>query len=251
MDVEKFEIQFIDSEFRQQFARRFNDELYALNLMNFKMAADLIAFKLKLTIALDMYRRLNPSANLPYHNEYHTECMIANVFEGAIFEGLPLAKIRPLALGANCHDAFHTGGEHPDSENIIRAMDFLAAVINMCKYTDDEITVDEINAAEDYISITEYPYVSEPISIGEKIIRDADLMQAYEADPILLAKQYKGLKDEIEVQKKRTFTAEEFAEGNRQFLDGVVWHTEWAKQKAIKLDWTKHKDRLIRIIKTL
>lgn len=249
-NVEKFEMNFIDSEFRQQFASRFNDELYKLNLMNFKLAGDLIAFKLKLTIALSMYRTID-SSKLPYHNEYHTECMIANVFEGAIHEGLQLSEIRGLAFGTICHDAFHSGGEKLDSENIIRAMEFLAAVINMCKYTGEVFSEDEIEIAEGCIFVTEYPYVRTPFNIQEKIIRDADLMQAYESDDLVLSKQYQGLKDEMEVMKKRTFTAIEFAEGNRQFLDGVVWHTEWAKQKAKTLDWSKHKDRLVHIIKNL
>lgn len=251
MGNEKFRMHFPNSSAREASADMFNDHLDELTLMNFNLSADLIVHKLKLEIPWALFKQFNPSANLPYHNLYHTECLVANVFEGAVFEDIPSEYWRPLVLGGICHDAKHTGGNFDDAENVRRAKEFLAAVINMCKYTDEAISDWEYKVAERVVDVTQYPYVRGPVDHVEKIIRDADLMQAYEGSESKLIKSYLGLKTEVELQRNATYTMTEWAEGNRQFLNGVVWHTEWAKQKAIKLDWEAHKERLVQVLKSI
>jgi hypothetical protein len=249
--VTKFHIHFPNSSYRENFADLFNDHLDNMTLMNFNMAADLIVYKLRLRTPLEMYRQFVSSAQLPYHNQYHTECMVANVFEGLCHEDVPSEFWRPAVLAAISHDAFHTGGNHTDDINIVRALDFLAATVNMCKYGEITISDWEHQVAKRMIEITQYPYVREPNDHVEKIIRDADLMQPYEEDVDRLMNQYSGLKKEVEILKHQLYTSKEFADGTRAFLDGIVWHTSWAQQKATKLNWDEVKDRLVQVITNL
>jgi hypothetical protein len=246
-----FRMHFPNSSFRENFADLFNDSLDEMQLMNFNMAADLIVYKLQLRKPIEMYRQFCDSVNLPYHNQYHTNCMVANIFEGLIYEDVPTEYWRPAILGGISHDAFHTGGKAQDDINIQRALNFLQAAVNMCRYDAVAISEWEHEVATRTVEITQYPYVREPVFHYEKIIRDADLMQPYEVDVDRLMNQYSGLKKEVEILKHQLYTSKEFADGTRAFLDGIVWHTSWAQQKATKLNWDEVKNRLIQVITNL
>lgn len=250
MDAELYEVHFPNSGTRELFAADFNRHLHELTLMSFEPAADMIAHKLRLDEALELYGELD-SAKLPYHNRYHTECMVANVFEGAVFTNLSPRWWRSIVAATIAHDAFHTGGHDIDHVNIMRAIEFVKAIINTFADTSKAFSDEDQKVMLDVVTVTEYPYVRQPITLPEMIIRDADLMQVYELDDDKLVNQYRGLKQEIEIQRSKIFTNAEFAEGCQKFLDGIVWHTKWARDKAVTLDWETKKDRLITLIKQM
>jgi hypothetical protein len=64
------------------------------------------------------FKKHNLSNSLPYHNEYHTECMVLNCLEGAYYEGVTGSQLRSLLVAALFHDFNHTGGEMEDGYNI-------------------------------------------------------------------------------------------------------------------------------------
>ena len=67
------------------------------------------------------------------------------------------------------------------------------------------------------------------------IIRDADLMMAYETD-YLAIELYTGLFNELvekcKLNRESELTKEAFIEGNTKFLQKVQWNTRWARNKA-------------------
>lgn len=198
---------------------------------------------------LEFFLEFNPSNDAPYHNLYHTYCMVLNCMEGAYHEKLTESEVRIVLVAALFHDFDHTMGKEPDQINIQRALKGLESGHRMAKAQGHALTDDEIDVVRTCIGITKYPYEAEPLTPLEKIIRDADLMQPYETDKAVLVKQYLGLKAEVQVAKKVTFTNEEFSQGMRAWLDKeVVWHTDWAKEKADEKDFDEATDRLVSLL---
>jgi hypothetical protein len=195
---------------------------------------------------LDMFNQFvgtNPSNHLPYHNLYHTMCMVINCDEGARYHRLSEHDRRMLALAALFHDYDHSGGSLKDEENIDRALKGLTKAVN----TYDPLVRAQLDLPQVYslIKITKYPYDAEPVTIGEMIIRDADLMQIYEPNVKQLCKQYLGLKSEVEVTLGRKFTRQEYADGQLDWwAKNIHWYSVWAKQKAVDMDLGSLKLRL-------
>ena len=194
------------------------------------------------------FNELNAST-APYHNKYHARCMMLNCFEGALFEKCTTVEVRALVVAAMFHDFNHTGGHEPDEANIRLALEGL----NLAQHAEmffTPLTEKELELAIRAIRVTQYPFIHEPMTVTEKIIRDADLMQLYEADVPTMRAQYLGLKAEVEISRKVTFTQEEYAVGQRAWLDEyVVWYTAWARKKAEARSFEAHKDRLVEALR--
>lgn len=160
----------------------------------------------------DKFVRSNPSNNLPYHNQFHAQCMIENCYEGAQYYNLPRDTTREILVAAMFHDFAHSGGKTPDSINVQKALAESQAH-NFSK------------TVFDCIKCTEYPFVVEPYTIEQRIIRDADLMQFRfpNWEDMLLVQ----LKKEIEIAQCKEITEDEMIAGQREFWKGITFFTEW------------------------
>lgn len=186
---------------------------------------------------LDYFVERNLICSLPYHNTYHTYCMVLNCYEGGCHEGISQSHLKALLVAALFHDYNHFGGKQPDDVNVAEAIRCLKLALQACPV----LTPEEEAVAINTVQITKYPYEGDPLEVTEMIIRDADLMQPYEERADVLLTQYMGLKAEVEISRKTIYTPAEFGEGNHRFLGDRVWHTRWAADKAVRQAWEEKK----------
>jgi hypothetical protein len=150
-----------------------------------------------------------------------------------------LYELRAISVGAILHDYDHSGGLVTDDINVKLARKMLLLAQETCPL-EFRLSDAELELADACIAITKYPYDRDPEIELEMIIRDADLMQIYEEDVSKLRRQYLGLKSEIELARGVTFTNEEYAAGQVDWLKtNVHWYSAWAIEKAEVLDWNE------------
>lgn len=187
-----------------------------------------IVKKLDLVSEFNYYNRNAVSWKLPYHNKFHTYCMVKNCYEAAIELGLPFQDTRILITAAIFHDFNHTGGKLTDAENISIAIKAYSRFLE--EYNKNIIDEYLKTCVVRLIQITEYPFKQEPEFIEEKIIRDADLMQMFEPewfDHVII-----GLSKEL--LRKDSFTTEELIDTlkkNEEFLSKQKIYTKWGLKK--------------------
>lgn len=189
------------------------------------------------------FEEFNPSNNAPYHNLYHTRCMVLNCFEAGAHMNLNSGTdLTTLLMAALFHDFDHTAGSAGDDVNIPRAIRGLTNGLKYARSQGFNVRIVDMEEAIELIKITKYPYEAEPDTLLEAIIRDADLMQPYEEDPIALVKQFRGLKSEIEV---RTGSILNFAESlHTWYREHATWYSPWGESKSKVLDYAKRLDNL-------
>jgi hypothetical protein len=114
------------------------------------------------------------SNSAPYHNIYHVMCMVKNVVMLGESESLSDYKIKNLVISVLFHDFNHSQGKFSDDVNVEIA---LASFLRFSKESDE----DNLEIIEN-IRATEYPYAisDNVLTQSQKIIRDCDMMQAFE-----------------------------------------------------------------------
>ena len=169
----------------------------------------------------------NPSA-APYHNNYHAYSMVVNcaeLYEGCAVVAVPqLHKVAPfqLLIAALFHDYAHSGGILSDAENITAACRLVTKEISPLLIVGDGEEVTRL------IQITHFPFKREPVTLEEKIIRDADLLQI--TMPSYAYQVYKGLISEIRLSgahkpRQTLLTLEGYAEAQHNFLTSATFYT--------------------------
>jgi len=225
-------------------------------------AIKVIVARLNLEPFMEFLAGFNKSNYLPYHNAYHATCVMLNVYEGYYHQNV--AKnvdnppdpydgidevLRGLCAGALLHDFNHTGGRQSDEENIKLALQGLETAQKLASSKLLGLSEISFKTACQVIGVTQYPFIREPFTIPEMIMRDADLMQPYETHKTTLLKQYLGLKQEVELQHGFVYSKEDFAKGQRAWQDdNVVWCTEWATKKAEVKGWEMVKANLEKLL---
>jgi predicted metal-dependent HD superfamily phosphohydrolase len=162
----------------------------------------------------------NNSNDLPYHNFFHTMCVMQNCFLIAYDLEMAELEIRALLIAAMFHDFNHSGGKLKDTENVKIAINgFLTA-----SEEDDDVN----NLVVDIIRATEFPYVipEDELTIYQKIIRDADLMQTFEKN--YLQQNWIGLASEMNSNLILAL------ENSEKFWSNVKFHTDFAKKQSEK-----------------
>jgi HD superfamily phosphodiesterase len=161
---------------------------------------------------------------LPYHNLNHLLTVLKYVDKIAHGEEVYYDKRLPLHLAALFHDVNHSGGKLKDSENIenaVQAFEFFAHDYMNLADNDDVNIYDEVF---ELIRVTEFPYVkaNSALTPMEKIIRDADMMQAFESNWI--NQTTLGLASESNTPIK------DFIPKQRHFLESISFLTKTANK---------------------
>lgn len=173
----------------------------------------------------------NSTSNaMPYHNINHLLTVLKYTDFIAVGEEVYFDKMLPLHLAALFHDVDHLGGKQKDdSENIERAIE---AFIKFQKTTKEDVSNYVADQVIDLIKATQYPYViaHSALTVEQKIIRDADLMQQFEYNWINQATL--GLSIEANVPIK------EFIPKQRIFLEEIKFLTKTARDFK-KKNWSK------------
>lgn len=157
---------------------------------------------------------------LPYHNLNHLLTVLKYTDKIAHGEEIYYDKRLPLHLAALFHDVNHSGGKLKDSQNIenaIQAFDIFSRNYMNLADRNDVFICEQVDAL---IRVTEFPYVK-PNSVTDhfdKIIRDADMMQAFENNWI--NQTTLGLAAESNIPIK------EFIPKQRNFLESINFLTK-------------------------
>jgi hypothetical protein len=171
-----------------------------------------------------MIQAENTSANLPYHNEQHLLNVVAWCGRLYFSDSLSLApdQLRCLLAAAACHDILHSGGKTSDSENIGRTLEWLSNAIPRIK--DDQCRSFMFNHQHliyGLITVTEFPFIHQPKTSLQKILRDADILQNFGSHCV---KYLKGLAEEF-AASGMVLTNEELIARQEVFMRDVEFFT--------------------------
>lgn len=174
--------------------------------------------KHRLNHALAYVQIENPSNLVPYHNLDH--CLTVTKWCGrlASIVNLPEEEEKALILAAIFHDFDHTAGKEEDDVNIQRA---LKGLNRFCEIHRVECAIRDLAIAN--IQVTQFPFIHEPQTLAQKIIRDADILQSLEPNRVEVLVD--GLRKELEVKFRRKITRSEFCENQVSFLEGIKLYT--------------------------
>lgn len=206
----------------------------------------------KLKPFYEYYMDWNPSRDLPYHNQYHTLRVFMDCYEGMFYSRMRNhtiedAEARGLCAGALFHDWDHSGGGLDDEQNLARA---LAGLQEANKYAAScfyGLSVKEYQIATACIRVTKNPIMQSPLELHERLIHDAEMMQPYEENEDRLARQYQGLKRELDVLKG-PMSDQDFVDALMSSLGSHLWLTPWAQRKAEERQWEMRLSRLKAIL---
>lgn len=172
----------------------------------------------------------NSTSNyLPYHNLNHLLTVLKYVDYLAQEEGVYFDKRMPLHLAALFHDVNHSGGKLKDSENIENALNAFEKFHALLPYT---LTIEEIHSIRDNIKATQFPYVqpNSSISLSQKIMRDADMMQQFEYNWINQTTLGLAKEQKVDIRK--------FVHNQRHFLESTIFLTQSANDFK-KNNWNR------------
>lgn len=183
-----------------------------------------------------------------YHNKDHAYITALNSLEGAIWAGLDNTDCRAMLVAGLFHDAAHSRGYASDAANICEAMRFFRATHD-CVLTHDMCNLTalsgyELRIVKGAIKSTHFEngkYSTRVSSVYNKIIQDADLMLYYIEDKKKVTEMLMGLRNEINVTRdllwEEPLSISEFIDTQVKFANSRSWHTNWAKLKAVYLNW--------------
>lgn len=163
----------------------------------------------------------NPSQDLPYHGNFHLESVAKFTLLGAQHHKLDKISQRNLATAALFHDWNHSGSGKDDDLNIKRAIkgfnDFYE------KEGKDIFTEFDRDQIVNCIKPTRFPYLVEcgVLSLHQKIIRDADILQGIFAQNYIV-----GIVGGL--AKESNTPMEKMLGGQAGFLKGTKFCTDWA-----------------------
>jgi hypothetical protein len=190
------------------------------------------------------FHEKNSSGVFPYHNNSHMDevyKLSLTLYRREKTKPLPetleyneLYFRMVLVLATMVHDYGHTGGRLDDVENIQIAIKALrkfvshSSALTPLRRGHPELMQGILEKAIAAIVCTEFPFVHEPQSLLEKIVRDADLLYtAVMGKPEIVLE---GLRAEIRKKLKRFISYTEMLEGQKAFLNNATLYTETGKQ---------------------
>jgi hypothetical protein len=189
-----------------------------------------------------IYNKVGEDAALkenPYHNIYHTHCMVVNADEAVKWYNRKEVVITPqehaeLITACLYHDISHSAGKFNDTANVALAITSVrAAGENGDLWAPNrgfDLRVQEIC---DIVAVTEYPFIRTPTTLCQQIIRDCDLLQSLEPDwmEMIFVGLFAELKNKPEFSN---MTVEQFIPLQIKFLEGAEFFTEWFEKNKRK-----------------
>ena len=161
--------------------------------------------------------------NGPYHNFRHMFHVMWLCYDACRFYADRLTKreMRDLLIAALFHDFDHIGRTGNDDLNIALALRGLKKYIA----PEDQLFLADI---VELVRPTEYPYkiTAETLSLSQKILRDADISQAFSV--AWIQQVVFGLAAEMSSTPRALLGMQE------AFIRGTVFNTEWAEKKFAK-----------------
>ena len=191
------------------------------------LRAEQIAAAYQLDCALHHVLTTGDTEN-EYHNAKHCTTVMRLAFDIASMSSaaykLPMTwrEMRMLLTAALYHDFGHTGCD-PDINNIEIAVTNMRAFMGSTK-TQVPYGPDDLDIIERIIRVTEFPFVHEPQTFSQRVIRDADLMQSLEPDNIEVLLD--GLRVELSRKLGIEITEAAFRDGQSNFLANAKMYTE-------------------------
>lgn len=185
--------------------------------------------------------------NNPYHNAYHTHCMVVNAHEAVTWynrskdpEQHIISKQQHAELLIAClyHDLGHSMGKFSDTTNVALAVTAARGgneegqLYCVSSTLGADLHIDTIC---NIIAVTEYPFIRTPKTLCEQIIRDCDLLQSLEPDwmEMIFVGLFKELKNKPEFAD---MTIEQFGPLQIKFLENAEFFTEWF-EKTKRKQW--------------
>lgn len=170
--------------------------------------------------------------HLSYHNTWHCARTALRAWELAMLER-EVEGVALLIVACLFHDFGHTG-KRPDSNNIEIAVNGMRG----CQAVQDRFSQPEIRGIEQLIRVTEFPFVHEPNTPFECIIRDADLMEGFEPFHIQailydLRKELVGVQGEIGI-KEAVRLQEKFVASVEMYTE--AGNTIWERTKPFTIE---------------
>lgn len=197
----------------------FDMESYFVNRRQTEYRAEWLAKSLGLERQFQ-YLSTNMSTSLSYHNTLHMKFVMCKCAE--LYEKMGLdttdSNFKSLILAAMFHDYDHSGGVLHDSDNISAAMYGLHLA---CDGYEELSDCEEL--AKEIIYVTEYPFIHEPVTPEERIIRDADILQG--CTPFFQKIIYVDLYSEL-LTSKPDLKFVDYVRGQQKFLTEATMYTE-------------------------
>lgn len=176
---------------------------------------------------LKFFIEKNTALKAPYHNFFHTCCVIENCIHIVTHESIynknnsenKNTDLRALVCSGLFHDFDHSQGKKSDEENINIAINaFLSTSKETAEFNEKVISL---------IEATQFPYVIEEkdLTWEQKIIRDADIMQMFE--PNYLQQIWIGF-----LMTELNKPAIESIDMQLNFIKNIKFHTSYAKKIA-------------------
>lgn len=184
--------------------------------------------------AYEYINRPEFATNLPYHNTKHCLVVARWCHDLAVLDPqIASYQMRVLLLAAMFHDFGHTG-KRPDSNNIeiacagfIEYAKSVAWITETDKYEQQRINFRFVEDVTDLIRVTEFPFVREPKSALECIIRDADLLQSLEPDHCEVILE--GLRSELSNMNGTLISVPEMCKAQMKFLSECKFYNNRAE----------------------
>jgi predicted metal-dependent HD superfamily phosphohydrolase len=164
----------------------------------------------------------NPANDLPYHNLFHTQCMVLTYQKAAEVANLPAFERQALVVAPLFHDYAHSGGIRPDVENIAIAKTALT-----CAAAELGLSAELVSRSLELVEATQYPHLRPARDESERIIQDADMCQMLYGH--WFEQVYMGLRAEM-VHTVGAMTLSEFCAMQRSFFPAVELHSAYGRK---------------------
>ena len=192
---------------------------------------------------------VNTAHDAPYHNAYHSQCVVTQCAEACDYYGITAANKRAVLAAAFFHDFDHSAGCKDDDWNTQLASKRSRELLHKW-FSAGLISAYKISTVERSILSTRYPFGADPRSIGARVLRDADMMQCLEFDTDRAVLQYLGLKQEIERQRHVRYSNAEWADGmSMWWKDNTRWLTQWGSERALHFDCRQRYENICNLIR--
>jgi len=163
----------------------------------------------------------NPANDLPYHNLFHTQCMVLTCQKAAEVADLPVFERQALVVAPLFHDYAHSGGPRPDAENIAIAKAALEAAAPALG-----LSAELVSRSMELVEATQYPHLRPARDESERIIQDADMCQMLYGH--WFEQVYMGLRAEM-AHTRGAMTLSEFCVMQRSFFPSVELHSAYGR----------------------